>query len=1386
MVSTGISAFHETLFSISRELTDNEVRNLKYLCKDYLTVSQKEGITNALALFEILEQKRIISEDNFTFLLGSMENLQRNDLRKKFLEIIPESEAAHAEARKEDSPKEGSSKEGSPKEASNGPQNRSGNAASFSSGSESSTAGGPRSYDLKNSPLTVGDSSDNVYNYGSSTDGPASPLEANCALGSTPGSASASSTGGLTIIAKNSPITLGNSFGNQYNYGSKESPSTAPPRHQPQDRVPNANGSGDHDKVCSQSLSSAQQGHYPSSLNPATLRTPAGFCPHSSKARSIDAAQQGDSGSVINPMSSGQEARMPVTSPQSKLLSKMKAERARVNETPTLDGPNVMASQPSGPVLDDERSLVKAHNPEGNPHVESFSEESEAAHAEARKEDSPKEASSQQASPKEASSKEGSPKEASNGPQNWSGNVASFSSGKELNKEEETVEVRDNSCYENCIFVQDSTKTDIFARFTEKRIKEEKRAEASADNHYQNCIFVQNSTHTNIAVMPAKCRRNSSENLLEEIRTMIRGKTLPEKVVQLLDRCDAEIEDAEEGCVKLLLGFRSVEGLKKFWEIYSSGEFQECLGRELSTGDIEISEEDYNRALRKLKDASDKKGDGQSPDQNLHQVCNPLPTCDPVHQKGTLKPPGLFTSSHQGQGSTSGPLLEMSTDSYNDAERVREARNPQGSKCNDQQNAREEARAIGRRQPTLRGYQRELAERPLKGFENHIICAPTGSGKTLTAAYICYQYRTWFETNVPDKHFKALFFVNMRHLTVQQRDAFRWYFPNKQDVQTIGEQQSFEDALKLDDAKPAVLMLTAQILVNAMKSDKIDIKDLDMLIFDDCHYTDLKHPYKKIMKTYLKEKQRLPKPQRVGVSGPHLPFIIGLSASLGVESVDHLLTLCGNMDCKGVDRVLRNTAELKLHVNSPDEVKIEYVSTPNDKQFADLLEALMTDIEDQLPDIEEHPLPPRGCQLYEAEVMRRLTDAQKLGDRTAIVVYVYLYEYNRAMMLFDDLSITDCLSHLEKFHDRPLLTAHKMQDLVEVQCQKLFDLNRGEMKRLGSVEGEHSNEKLGNLASLLHDIFTEKPDSKGIVLLRLKLATTAVADFLSKSTLLNALPCRVIPQQFVGQEDIEDACLVEAEQRTVLESFKHEDGCNVLVATDIALLGNVRSVLLPACNFVIRYNFVSNEIGTVQSKGRARARAEAEGSQYSLFVESRLLNKKTKYDNRNKVKKMEEAMEELEAMTEDQRLDRIQERQNKILEYIRLPKEEAKQQWAMTSLDRITIHCKECSALVCKASELRRNGDAGHVSCISPEFKRWVKEVKYSRPQRFPDIETVGLISCGTLDCGNQLGTMQKFLKLQPPDGYALKAQSFEIHFEMGGVKIPTMWKKAGFQILQG
>lgn len=114
-----------------------------------------------------------------------------------------------------------------------------------------------------------------------------------------------------------------------------------------------------------------------------------------------------------------------------------------------------------------------------------------------------------------------------------------------------------------------------------------------------------------------------------------------------------------------------------------------------------------------------------------------------------------------------------------------------------------------------------------------------------------------------------------------------------------------------------MIVLTAQILVDALKSRRVSIADFSLLIFDECHHTDKGHPYNDIMLKYLEIKYS----SRGGWDlreKEKLPQIIGLTASLGVgkarsriEAQDHILQLCANLDCSVIVTVEEHKQDLK-------------------------------------------------------------------------------------------------------------------------------------------------------------------------------------------------------------------------------------------------------------------------------------------------------------------------------------------------------------------------------------------------------------------------------------------------------------------------------------------
>jgi ATP-dependent RNA helicase DDX58 len=63
---------------------------------------------------------------------------------------------------------------------------------------------------------------------------------------------------------------------------------------------------------------------------------------------------------------------------------------------------------------------------------------------------------------------------------------------------------------------------------------------------------------------------------------------------------------------------------------------------------------------------------------------------------------------------------------------------------------------------------------------------------------------------------------------------------------------------------------------------------------------------------------------------------------------------------------------------------------------------------------------------------------------------------------------------------------------------------------------------------------------------------------------------------------------------------------------------------IPTCSYVIRYEFVSDEIGTIQSRGRARA----QNSSYYLITEHGSINHRREENNKTREENMEIAITE--------------------------------------------------------------------------------------------------------------------------------------------------------------
>ena len=110
---------------------------------------------------------------------------------------------------------------------------------------------------------------------------------------------------------------------------------------------------------------------------------------------------------------------------------------------------------------------------------------------------------------------------------------------------------------------------------------------------------------------------------------------------------------------------------------------------------------------------------------------------------------------------------------------------------------------------------------------------------------------------------KVIFIVSTVSLGQQQKERFEYFLNDKYSVADIFGASSTDVPLEFLLENNDVIILTAQILVNALERkvksterSKVKLTDISMMIFDECHHTNKDHSYNNIMKKYMAMKMQ--------------------------------------------------------------------------------------------------------------------------------------------------------------------------------------------------------------------------------------------------------------------------------------------------------------------------------------------------------------------------------------------------------------------------------------------------------------------------------------------------------------------------------------------------
>ncbi|XP_038046192.1 probable ATP-dependent RNA helicase DHX58 [Patiria miniata] len=657
----------------------------------------------------------------------------------------------------------------------------------------------------------------------------------------------------------------------------------------------------------------------------------------------------------------------------------------------------------------------------------------------------------------------------------------------------------------------------------------------------------------------------------------------------------------------------------------------------------------------------------------------------------------------------------------------------------------------------LRGYQEELVAASLQGT-NSLVVAPTNSGKTYVAARLVQAFLDRESGVGPrfgnppqvikDGSNKVVFLVNNVLLVDQHLQVIQLFMSDNSIMGLSGETSNPGSLVDLLDEHD-VLVMTAQILVNALQgvkddNERLELSKIGLLVFDECHHCQKGAPYNKIMSQYCDIK--LSSPQT------HRPQVLGLTASMGVgkasnlsEAESHIMKMCANLDVEKICTVQdqQNKEELRQIRDKPEEDIFEVPGRKNNG-FAKAIVEIMEKIEARISQIPEgetwlkQPKPRYGTQGYEqwlVEMGKHFIEHvanDENGTRLA-TCKDHLKEYNACLYINRDARTQDALDHIKNFLESLELKTTSGFSPYEQQLVDFFQSKQKCLKALAeSSLRDLQNPLLDRLTKILTETLLGRADSRGILFCKTRATTKALHAWLQATPSLQCLQAGIL----IGSGGTEG--MTTNKQGEFLDKFR-EGKHRLMVATSVAEEG----LDIQQCNVVICCNYISNEIGRVQAQGRSRAR----GGKYFLVVSEELTLTSREIQNRIREKMMYKATDSLqekfdmnpkaflEKIVEIQEMNR-NERQARERALARLQHNK--------ELMDVSLICRKCRRHACTLDDLRCIKKNHHV-VLNAAFLKQCRLVPHNKPCQLSDIEKLKRIMCGKPTCPQKWGSQMKF-----------------------------------------
>lgn len=495
-------------------------------------------------------------------------------------------------------------------------------------------------------------------------------------------------------------------------------------------------------------------------------------------------------------------------------------------------------------------------------------------------------------------------------------------------------------------------------------------------------------------------------------------------------------------------------------------------------------------------------------------------------------------------------------------------------------------------------YQEILAKRVLdKG--NTLIVAPTALGKTIVAVLVAADFLQNFEK-------KVLFLAPTKPLAVQHFDSLqRTMNLNENDLSLLtGTIAAKKRKEVYENSK--IISATPQTIQNDIVNGLFDLREIGLIVFDECHRAIGDYAYVFICWQFLKKNPN--------------GLVLGLTASPGGKE-EKIADLCKNLFIKNIEIKNALDEDVKEYVMG---IEFDWLRVDLPDVFLEIKELLNSFIAEKtifLKKIGLARFSETGLQgkkeiiELQARLMREIKTKGKQFPYlfNAVSVVASILKVHHAKILIETQSANSFLKYLEALEEqnqKAVKTIMKDERIIKA----IFKANN--LKEMGI---EHP--KLSKLAQIIKNQLDLKADSRIIVFNHFRSNAQNTVEFLNSIDGIRA-------ERFVGQSSKEYSEGMSQKQQVEAISNFSQGNFNVLVATSVAEEG----LDIPSVDLVVFYEPVPSEIRNIQRRGRT---GRKEKGKVIVLITRQTADETAYYSAIRKEKKMNETLGKMKSGFED-------------------------------------------------------------------------------------------------------------------------------------------------------